>query len=153
MAKLLDLTNDTAGNRERIRFYTFSQSGNHVAATAVPMIILPEAGEIVSVNLSAVTFTTSTDRTLAATVKKVITAGTATAVCSTDPSFAATASGTGMKSTVNGGTGITVAVVKSDGTQVFAIGDAITVDVTIAGANGTVGTGASVTVGYKPYTI
>lgn len=153
MANLLNLTNDALGYREEIKYFSYGPAGNITAVTDAPVFMAPYAGTIVSVDLSAQTFPVSTDRTLSATVKKLVTAGTSTAVCTTDPAFALTASGTGMRSTLNAGTGITAAVVKSDGTQVIAAGTMVTTTVAIAGSNGTLGTGVVVTIGFKPATV
>lgn len=54
-----------------------------------------------------------------------------TAVCSTNPDIAK-AAGTGVKSTAVSGTGLTQAVVKTDGTEDFVTGDyfSLTLDIT-----------------------
>lgn len=145
------------GQVKLVRYFVNGVAGNFAAQTAAPLFSIPVAdtngGRIVSVDISAVAFTTSTDRTAAATLKKISGTTAAAAVCSTDPAFGPTASGTGMKSTQVGGTGITQAVVKTDGTATGIVGDMFTLDTTFAGANGTLGTGFEVVVGYQPFAI
>lgn len=148
MADLVQLSNDASGATTEKLYFVFGQTGNHTAATNAPFSgLLPRAGRITGVWLGTTTFPTSSDRTLAATVKRNRNGVAQVAVCSTDPAFAATASGgTGATTTYAAGTGKTQAVIKSDGSEILAAGDFLTTDLAIAGANGTIGTGATVTV-------
>lgn len=148
MADLVKLSNDTAGATTEKVYFVFGQTGNHTAATNAPFSgLLPRAGRITGVWLGTTTYPTSTDRTLTATVKRNRNGVASVAVCSVDPAFAATASGgTGATTTYAAGTGKTLATIKSDGSEIVAAGDFLTTDIAIAGANGTVGTGAVVTV-------
>lgn len=153
MAKRLTLTNDTSGVKNVEQVYTYGQDGNHTAVTGAPVFAAKEAGTITGVYLTTAAMTTSTDRTLSADVKKLTGTTAAASVCSTNPAFAATATGAGVKTTVNSGTGITQAVIKTDGTQRCAAGDIVTVDLAIAGSNGTVGANTAVTVVFVPDTV
>lgn len=131
-----------------------AQTGNFSALTASPIFVAPFACRVASVNLTALTFPTTSDRTATCTVKKVSGTTAATTICSTEAAFAATAGGSGVKSTLTGGTGITSAVLKTDGTATLAAGDMLTVDTAFAGSNGTIGTGCTVTVEIVPlYTL
>jgi hypothetical protein len=150
-SKRLFLSNDAIGNTDAERVFVYAQNGNHTTATNVTVFVAPEAGEVTGVFLATRTMTTSTDRTLTATVSKVVAAGTATALCTTNPSFISTATGAGAPSTYNTGTGITQAVLKTDGSCVLAKGNLVVCALAIAGSNGTVGTDAAVQVHFKPY--
>lgn len=102
------------------------------------IVVLPAADngwELTDVVLTAGVNTTHTTGTsLTATVEKNTDGGTA--ALSTNPALLNTA-GTGRKTTATAGTGITPAVIKSDGSEDFASYDAVVVTLSEAGTGGT----------------
>jgi hypothetical protein len=148
MAKRLTLTNDTAGYVNPVQHFFYNVAGNITAVTAAPVFTAPVPGTIVSAYFSTLTYPTSTDRTVTVTPKKVHTT-TTTSLCTTNPAFSFAASGTGSFNTVTAVTGITPAVVDTVNNHVVA-GDQVTVDVAVAGSNGTLGTGLAVVIGFVP---
>jgi hypothetical protein len=147
MAKQISLTNDAAGSNDVIHYFHYNVGGNLTAATGVPIGVMPRAGKIVSYGFGVQTYPTTSDRTLAVTVKKISGASAAATVSTTEGAFAATAGASGQKSTFVGGTGITAPVLSTGAASTVAAGDQLEVTVAVAGANGTIGTGLSVIVG------
>jgi hypothetical protein len=147
MAKQLTLTNDAAGSNDVIHYFHYNVAGNLTAATGAPFGVMPRPGKIVSYGFGVQTYPATSDRTLAVTVKKISGASAAATVSTTEGTFAATAGGTGQKSTFVGGTGIVAPVLSTGAAANFVAGDQLEATVAVAGANGTIGTGLSVIVG------
>jgi hypothetical protein len=147
MAKQLTLTNDAAGSSDVIHYFRYDVPGNLTAATGAAMGVMPRPGKIVSYGFATQTFPTTSDRTLAVTVKKISGASAAATVSTTEGAYAATAGGSGQKSTFVGGTGITAPVLSTGAAANFIAGDQLEATVAVAGSNGTLGTGLSVIVG------
>jgi hypothetical protein len=125
------LSSDAAGFDDK-QYVEAAKAGNIVAdASAAQLWVAPFAGKITDVNLALGTngVDGSNPLDLKATVKK-----NGTAVATTDPDIAK-AAGTGSKSTFAAATGITQAVLKTDGTATFAKGDILTVDWDITRTN------------------
>ena len=104
--------------------FSHAIAGNITADSNGNFVFIPNfAGKITNVVLALQGGADAVNPlTLAAVVKKG-----GTAVCSTNPAYDK-AAGTGSKSTYAAGTGLTLAVLKTDGTEQFAAGDLITVD-------------------------
>lgn len=116
-------------------------------STGNVVFIAPKAGKILDVIGGVMeNGSDSVDPlTMTFTVKK-----NGTAVCSTDPAIAKNAASDARVTTQASGTGITQAVVKSDGTEDFAAGDTISVDYDITRTTpDTEVTGPSVTLVFK----
>lgn len=140
------LSNDAQGITEEEVVATAYVIGNLAAATASPLFYCPTAGKIKAAWVGVGTYTTSTDRTLTVTFNK-----NTTALCSTNASWASTASGAAVgQNTIAGGTGIVAPVLKTDGTAIVAAGDYINYTVAVAGSNGTIGTNLWVGVKFVP---
>ena len=140
------LSNDAQGITNDKTYLTYHKSGT-ITADATGIILMgsaPQAGKVTNVWGSVGTngVDGSDTLTLGYSVKK-----NGTAVCSTIPLINKTA-GTGRKTTTTATTGITEAVIKTDGTQIFAAGDTLSVDfdITRAGTPTTEFTDAAVTV-------
>jgi len=140
------LSNDAIGITENEVVATANVSGNLTAATASPLFICPSAGKIKAAWVGVGAYTTTTDRTLTVTFNK-----NATALCSTNAAWASTAGGAAIgQNTIDGGTGITAPVIKTDGTAIVGAGDYINYTVAVAGSNGTLGTGLHVGIKFVP---
>lgn len=147
----LELSNDIGGTKPRIHYISYGQDGNITATTALGVFTAPQAGRISGSHLSCKTYPTTNDRTLSVDLQKVSGANAAVSVFSTVPAFAATAGGSGQKSTDVGGTGITAGVLKTDGTATLAAGDTVVLVAAAAGSNGTIGTGLTFTFEFIPF--
>jgi hypothetical protein len=140
------LSNDAIGITEEEVTVTAFVVGNLAAATASPIFYCPTAGKIKSVWVGCGTYPATTDRTLTVTFLK-----NATALCSTNAAWAKEAgSATLGQNTIAGGTGITVPVLKTDGTAIVAAGDYINFTSAVAGSNGTIGTNLHVGIKFVP---
>ncbi len=117
------LSNDSSGITELEHNLQATAITLNADVTDAPVGFAPYAGKITKVwfAVGQIGQDAANAASLAATVKK-----NGTAICTTDPAIAK-AAGTGAGSTVSSGTGITQAVVKSDGTEVVAAGDRFTV--------------------------
>ena len=149
MAEFLKvLSNDAQGHRDVQLFFVHSDSAQITADTTATVFVAPVAGRIVNVVGSVVT--NGVDGTnpfsLAFDVRK-----NGTSVASTVPAIDK-AAGTGARNTFAAATGITQAAIKTDGTQIVAAGDAITVVYDITRTTpATECAGAAVLVVFEPY--
>lgn len=144
--KRLFLSNDSQGITYDKKYLTYHKSGT-ITADATIIVLMgaaPEAGAVTGVWGSVGTngVDASDTLTLGFVVKK-----NGTSVLTTTPLINKTA-GTGRKTTTTATTGITSAVLKTDGTQKFVAGDTLSVDfdITRAGTPTTEFTDAAVTV-------
>lgn len=122
-------SNDThaggaGGFHEPIHYFTSSIEGEVTADKTHTMFIAPAAGSIISVVGSVLEngSDANEDLQMKFTVKK-----NGTAVCSTDPVITKAAASDAQVDTAAAGTGITQAVLKTDGTEDFVAGDCISV--------------------------
>lgn len=145
-------SNDThaggmGGFYEPTQYFTASIEGEVTADKTHTFFIAPASGSIVSVVGSVLENGSDANEalTMTFTVKK-----NGTAVCSTDPSILKTAAADAQVDTAAAGTGITQAVLKTDGTEDFVAGDCISVlfDIT-RGTVDTEITGPACTIGVK----
>lgn len=146
-------SNDThaggaGGFYEDVHYFTAQVAGEVTADTgAHTLFIAPAGGTIVSVVGGVIEngSDANEDLTMTFNVRK-----NTTSVCSTNPAIAKTAASDARATTAASGTGITQAVIKTDGTEDFVAGDTINVifDITIGTADTNI-TGPSVTVGVK----
>lgn len=153
MAARKYLTNDThaggyGGFYEHIHYFTHTLGGEVTADTLRTVFVAPQAGQIVSVvgGVEENGSDGSNPLTMTFTVKKG-----ATAVCSTDPAILKTAASDAQVDTYASGTGITQAIIKTDGSATFAAGDNISClfDITRTASPTTEITTPSVIVGVK----
>lgn len=149
MAEFLKvLSNDAQGHNDVKLYFVHGASGNITADTTAPVFIAPVAGRIVNVvgNLTVNGEDGVNPFSLAFDVKK-----NGTSVAATLPAIAK-AAGSGQKDTFAAGTGITQAVLKTDGSEIVAAGDAITVVYDITRTTpGVEAAGPSVLVVFEPY--
>lgn len=148
-------SNDThaggfGGFNEPIHYFTAQVAGEVTADTGAHTLFICPAGvsgTIVSVVGGVIEngSDANEDLTMTFNVRK-----NTTSVCSTNPAIAKTAASDARATTAAAGTGITQAVIKTDGTEDFVAGDTINAifDITIGTADTNI-TGPSVTVGVK----
>lgn len=143
------LSNDVQGHKDFKQYFTIGQAGNITADTTHIVFVAPEAGRITnvvgSVQHNGVDATNALQ--MAFDVKK-----NGTSVASTVPVITKAATA-GVNTTFTSGTGRTPAVIKTDGTQIVAAGDVITVvfDITRTASPSTEIQGPSVLVEFEPY--
>lgn len=106
----------------------FEVSGAVAASVNAGAKVMYKPGEVVGVWLAVHTNTTASTTSIQGDLKIA-----GTAVCSTAPKITDAAS-TGTKSTYASGTGITQAVIKTDGSEDFAAGEVMTGELTAAGS-------------------
>lgn len=129
MANQLFLSNDTNGYTETIYCESYKVAGNITSTlTSAPLFAPNFSGKVVGVVVALGQNGVDGSNALSTTVTV---SKNGTAVTSTDPAIAK-AAGTGVKSTASSGTGITQAVVKTDGTESFVSGDYFSLTNTVA---------------------
>jgi hypothetical protein len=152
MADRLFASNDTKGyTKSETHLFFAPASGNFTADATPSVVVAPFACTVVdvigSVGQNGVDVSNPLDLKFTASKN-------GTALCTTDPDIAK-AAGTGVKTTAVAGTGITQAVVKSDGTQTVAKGDLIKVlfDITRTASPGTEIADAAAIVVVRPLSV
>lgn len=127
MASRKYLSNDThaggyGGFFEHVHYFTACVQGEVTADKLMTLFVAPQAGKIVSVvgGVEENGSDTNEDLTMTFTVSK-----NGTAVCTTDPVILKNAASDAQVDTYAAGTGLTLAVLKTDGTATFAAGDNI----------------------------
>lgn len=142
------LSNDSAGVTADKRYLTYHKSGTITADSngQILMGACPQAGKVTNIfgSVGTVGSDASSNLSLAYVVKK-----NGTTVCSTEAKIDKTAgTGTQRLTTVTATTGITTAVLKTDGTAKFVAGDTLSFDfdITRAGTPSTEMTDAAIVV-------
>lgn len=124
MPGLVKLTNENVGVSNDVVYIRHGVTGEVTADATHPLFAAEKAGRVVSVVGGALE--NGSDATNPLSMSFDVSKG-ATAVASTNPAFDKTAAADTRVSTANAGTGITQAVLKTDGSASFAKGDVFSV--------------------------